>query len=78
MKRRIVRPLILTIMLIISFSVFGCAVGVGYPYHDYYYPDYDYPYYGPSPHFYEHPGYGGHEREEHRGNEHHEQEEHKR
>jgi hypothetical protein len=69
MPKRIVRPLLLAVILVISFSVFGCAVGFRDPYPDYY----GYPHYGPDyPHFYEYPRQGGHEREEHREHEHEE------
>ena len=74
MKKGIVRPLILIVILVISFSVFGCAIGVRDPYPDYY----GYPYYGPYPyypHFYETPRHGDHEHEEHGDHEH---EEHRR
>lgn len=78
MKNRIIRPLIMTIILVVYFSMLGCAVGVGERYPNYYGPDYDYPYYGPSPYpprFYEH-NRSGHEHEEHRDQKHEEHREH--
>ncbi len=74
MRKEIVRPLILAIILVISFSLFGCAVAVRDPYYPYpdvyaypYYPSYPYyPYYY-HPHYWEHEHHWEHEHGEHRG-----------
>lgn len=78
MKRGIVRLSLMIIILFISFSLIGCAVGIREPYPTYYGPDYDYSYDGLYPYAprYEHPGHREHE--EQRNHEHEEHGDHER